>query len=80
MSEIIWKDPPARTHARGIAVVLPALKERPGQWALIKQDAKPSYRSAVYAASKRYPDFEFRTVATDHDTVDVYGRFVGDEP
>lgn len=72
-----WRDPPARRRGRDQApdmAVRDALRERPGQWAVIHV-AKSLHTASTYATYRRAnwgPDFEL--VARQ---LEVFARFVG---
>lgn len=77
---IQWQNPPARpkqAHTPGTenTAIIEALKQNPGQWALIKTDTYPS----VTTWWKNRPGFEARSskVGKDNGKWDVYARYVG---
>lgn len=76
--EIVWKDPPPKVVRSAWADRLAPLKERPGQWALIRSDtpAKISglrQRLARTAAVKT--QFELRSHKVSDETAELYVRF-----
>lgn len=81
-----WKEPPrSKTGRTGVWLpLLEALRERPGEWALLRSYSRRN--SGVNAvtdlkrgrATQTYDpkDYEFTTRSTSDGGVDVYGRYL----
>lgn len=77
--EIVWQDPPPKTTTSVWAERLAPLRERPGQWARIRESepAKISglrQRLARTVALKEA--FEFRTHRVSDTQAELYARFI----
>lgn len=76
---IEFKNPPTAKVVRRVGpetqAILDALKARPGQWALIKEDTNPNTTSWW----KKRPGIEAKssTIGKPKNRVDVYARWVG---
>lgn len=84
MPDITWQDPPPRrSSTKRYGVIRDALRQRPGEWALIRRGAS-SASAATMRRAVVWEGFEIRSVTTDNKTAggtprhDVYARFVGD--
>ena len=78
---IEFKNPPVSAASkRGPgaenAAIIDALKARPGQWALIKEDTYPN----ATAWWKKRPGIEAKssTIGHDKNKCDIYARWVGE--
>jgi len=79
---IEFKNPPkGKTTARGVGpetqAIIDALRSRPGEWALIKQDVNPN----ITQSWKRRPGIEAKssTVGKPKNKCDVYARWIGED-
>ena len=82
MADIKWGTPPQPDHGPGSTRFLAeaaALRERPGEWALISGSEGIKYPSNIpgYAAFKG-GGFEFTSRRRGDGMADVYARFVGE--
>lgn len=85
MTEIVWEDPPEKTHGGGGAPVwakrLAPLRERPGQWANFGQHHASTVTRLRRGQFAEIADGEFEVTSRgiDKDThkVTLYVRFVG---
>lgn len=83
---IEWATPPPPIAGRKASImtdqIVSAVRDRPGEWALIFKNASSSKSSAVRGYVARHPEFEMtsRTVtkAPAPLAFDVYLRYVGE--
>lgn len=78
--EIVWETPegvgPGKPSMKW-APRLEAIKERPGEWALIGEDTPTSVRTWL---QRRHPGFEFaQRGVVDSRAAKLYARYVGTE-
>ena len=85
MTDIKWQAPP-RSATRAVvdwAPIAAALRSRPGEWALVRQNAPHStdgnsIKTGRLAAFRPAGSFEARTHTVGAGRFDVYARFVGE--
>lgn len=86
MSGVVrWEDPPPHGNRSQWQPVAEALRERPGEWALIAEGLKSGSAGAMSNAIKvgRFScwrpagTFESRTSARGDGLTDLYARYVG---
>lgn len=85
MSEIKWQEPPADGRSRGAwDKTAKALKERPGQWALVRENADPSHATRIKHGTlpcfMPRGSFEATVRKADGGKWDIYARYVGEGP
>ena len=85
MTEIKWQEPPASAHGRSSSKwrdIFTALAERPGEWALVAEDAPLSTSSNIKRGTLGGPEFrrgDFEATARKRPggKYDIYARYVG---
>jgi hypothetical protein len=77
--EIIWKDPPPKTTRSTWADRLAPLKERPGQWAMVRQSTPPrisGLRQRLAKTAALGEAFEFRAHRVSAESAELYARYI----
>lgn len=87
MTEIKWEDPAPDPRSRGkYRDLIRALRNNPGQWALVSEDAATTLSSAIKKGLGQWaPAGDFESVSRSLEggqgnRVKVYARYIGGEP
>lgn len=75
--EIVWKEPPAREPRSKWLDALAPLRDRPGQWAMVRADTPQrvsNLRSRLVKNAAIRQEFELRAHRIDDDSGELYAR------
>lgn len=76
--EIVWREPPPRVSRSKWADALAPLRERPGEWAMVKSDTPErvnGLRTRLAKTSAIRGQFELRAHKVSDDTAELYVRY-----
>lgn len=76
--QIVWKEPPPKVTRSKWADMLAPLKERPGEWAMVKADTPArigGLRTRLAKTSAIRGQFELRAHKLADDAAELYARF-----
>lgn len=80
---LVWEDPPvARTSSTVWTPIADALRARPGQWAMVAEDATPGTANNISSGGiKAFRDGDFeasaRSIEGRPGRAKIYARYVG---
>lgn len=87
MSELVWEDPPAHSGRMDWRAVAAELRDRPGEWARVRDGLNATYASVTATRIKKgvfkpfKPAGAFEAESRKHgDASAVWARYVGPAP